>query len=93
MPLPADLRAMLEAVRRIGRPRLVGGGVRDQLLGLEPKDFDIEVAGADFESLHRALAPFGATDVVGRSFGVIKVRSAASGAEYDFSLPRRESKT
>ncbi len=91
--LPADLRAMLEAVRRIGRPRLVGGGVRDQLLGFEPKDFDVEVAGADFESLHRALAPFGATDVVGRSFGVIKVRSAASGAEYDFSLPRRESKT
>jgi tRNA nucleotidyltransferase (CCA-adding enzyme) len=92
-PLPADLRAMLEAVRRTGRPRLVGGGVRDWLLGLEPKDLDVEVAGVDFESLHRALAPFGATDVVGRSFGVIKVRSAASGAEYDFSLPRRESKT
>ncbi len=92
-PLPADLRAMLEAVRRTGRPRLVGGGVRDWLLGLESKDLDVEVAGVDFESLHRALAPFGATDVVGRSFGVIKVRSAASGAEYDFSLPRRESKT
>ncbi len=92
-PLPADLRAMLEAVRRAGRPRLVGGGVRDWLLGLEPKDLDVEVAGVDFEALHRALAPFGATDVVGRSFGVIKVRSSASGAEYDFSLPRRESKT
>jgi tRNA nucleotidyltransferase (CCA-adding enzyme) len=91
--LPADLRAMLEAVRRIGRPRLVGGGVRDWLLGFQPDDFDIEVAGADFETLHRVLAPFGATDVVGRSFGVIKVRSAASGSEYDFSLPRRESKT
>ncbi len=91
--LPADLRAMLEAVRRIGRPRLVGGGVRDWLLGIEPKDFDLEVAGADFESLHRALQPFGSTDVVGRSFGVIKIRSRASGAEYDFSLPRRESKT
>jgi tRNA nucleotidyltransferase (CCA-adding enzyme) len=92
-PLPGDLRAMLEAVRRTGRPRLVGGGVRDWLLGLEPKDLDIEVAGVDFEGLHRALAPFGATDVVGRSFGVIKVRSGATGAEYDFSLPRRESKT
>jgi tRNA nucleotidyltransferase (CCA-adding enzyme) len=91
--LPADLRAMLEAVGRVGRPRLVGGGVRDWLLGSEPNDFDIEVAGADFETLHRALARFGATDVVGRSFGVIKVRSAATGAEYDFSLPRRESKT
>jgi tRNA nucleotidyltransferase (CCA-adding enzyme) len=93
LSLPADLRAMLESVRRIGRPRLVGGGVRDWLLGIEPKDFDVEVGGADFESLHRALAPFGATDVVGRSFGVIKVRSRTSGAEYDFSLPRRESKT
>lgn len=91
--LPPDLRAMLEAVRRIGRPRLVGGGVRDWLLGFAAKDFDVEVAGATFESLHRALTPFGATDVVGRSFGVIKVRSAASGTEYDFSLPRRESKT
>src|SRR5471030_3515661 len=93
MQLPEELRAVLDAVRRVGRPRLVGGCVRDWLLGLEPKDFDIEVPGVDFETLHRALAPFGATDVVGRSFGVIKVRSRASGDEYDFSLPRRESKT
>jgi tRNA nucleotidyltransferase (CCA-adding enzyme) len=91
MQLPPDLRALLDAVRRVGRPRLVGGGVRDWLLGLAPKDFDVEVAGVDFDTLQRALAPFGATDVVGRSFGVIKVR--AGGAEYDFSLPRRESKT
>jgi tRNA nucleotidyltransferase (CCA-adding enzyme) len=93
LSLPAELRTLLEAVRRIGRPRLVGGGVRDWLLGLEPKDFDVEVAGVDFETMHRALARFGATDVVGRSFGVIKVRGPASGTEYDFSLPRRESKT
>jgi tRNA nucleotidyltransferase (CCA-adding enzyme) len=91
-PLPDDLRAMLEAVRRVGRPRLVGGGVRDWLLGLAPKDFDIEVASVGFEGLRRALSPFGATDVIGRSFGVIKARGAG-GSEYDFSLPRRESKT
>lgn len=93
LEIPADLRAMMEAVRRIGRPRVVGGGVRDWLLGLAPKDFDIEVGGVDFESLQRTLEPFGATDIVGRSFGVIKVRSRTSGEEYDFSLPRRESKT
>jgi tRNA nucleotidyltransferase (CCA-adding enzyme) len=93
LTLPADLRAMLDAIRPIGRPRLVGGGVRDWLLGISPKDFDIEVGGADFEILHRALQPFGSTDVVGRSFGVLKVRSRTSGEEYDFSLPRRESKT
>jgi tRNA nucleotidyltransferase (CCA-adding enzyme) len=91
-PLPDDLRAMLEAVRAVARPRLVGGGVRDWLLGLASKDFDVEVAGIGFEALRRILAPFGATDVVGRSFGVIKVRGV-DGSEYDFSLPRRESKT
>ncbi len=93
LPLPPDLRAMLDAVRSVGRPRIVGGGVRDWLLDLPAKDFDVEVGGVDFETLHRVLAPFGATDVVGRSFGVIKVRSRESGEEYDFSLPRRESKT
>jgi tRNA nucleotidyltransferase (CCA-adding enzyme) len=76
----------------VGRPRIVGGAVRDWLLGLEPKDLDLEVGGASFADLHRVLAPLGATDVVGRSFGVIKLR-LPSGVEYDISLPRRESKT
>lgn len=91
MYLPEDLRHILDAVRRVGRPRLVGGGVRDWLLGLASTDYDIEVANVGFEELHRVLAPFGATDVVGRSFSVIKLRH--HGNEYDFSLPRRESKT
>lgn len=92
MKIPPPLRAALEALRAAGgRPHLVGGSVRDWLLGLEPKDFDIEVFGLDFEGLARALAPFGPTDVIGHSFGVLKVR--IDGTEYDFSLPRRESKT
>jgi tRNA nucleotidyltransferase (CCA-adding enzyme) len=92
MKLPLPLLAALSALRTAGgRPRLVGGCVRDWLLGLEPKDFDIEVYGLDYEAMGRALAPFGPTDLVGRSFGVLKVR--LEGAEYDFSLPRRESKT
>jgi tRNA nucleotidyltransferase (CCA-adding enzyme) len=91
LPLPEPLLAVLQALRAVGRPRVVGGCVRDWLLGLEAKDFDIEVPGTDFETLQRILAPFGATDVVGRSFGVIKLR--VGGVEYDFSLPRRESKT
>jgi len=91
MQLPRPLVEVLQAVRAVGRPRVVGGCVRDWLLGLKPKDFDIEVPGADFEMLQRVLAPFGSTDVVGKSFGVIKLR--LEGIEYDFSLPRRESKT
>ena len=91
MRLPEQLLSIFRALRSVGRPRVVGGGVRDWLLGLEPKDLDIEVAGADFETLVRVLSPFGGADLVGRSFGVVKMR--LNGAEYDFSLPRRESKT
>jgi tRNA nucleotidyltransferase (CCA-adding enzyme) len=69
----------------------VGGCVRDWLLGREAKDYDVEVGSLDFEALHRILAPYGATDVVGRSFGAIKLR--LDSGEYDFTLPRRESKT
>jgi len=92
MQLPAELTPVLAALRRVGRPRIVGGAVRDWLLGLKPKDLDLEVGGASFADLHRVLAPLGATDVVGRSFGVIKLR-LPSGVEYDICLPRRESKT
>ncbi len=92
MILPPPLVAALQTLRSAGgQPRLVGGSVRDWLLGLEPKDFDVEVFGLDYETMGRALAAFGPTDVVGRSFGVLKVR--LEGTEYDFSLPRRESKT
>ncbi len=91
MRLPDDLIAILRTVQRVGHPRLVGGCVRDWLLGLAPKDFDIEVSGATYEQLIRTLAPFGEPDLVGRSFGTIKLRT--KNAEYDFSLPRRESKT
>ncbi|MBI2498467.1 MAG: polynucleotide adenylyltransferase, partial [Opitutae bacterium] len=92
MKLPPPLLAALSVLRSAGgRPLLVGGCVRDWQLGLEPKDIDIEVYGLDYDAMGRALAPFGPTDVVGRSFGVLKVR--LEGAEYDFSLPRRESKT
>ncbi len=90
--IPSDLLTVLTAIKKASaRPRLAGGCVRDTLLGLKPKDFDIEVQGISFEKLRTILAPFGATDVVGQSFGVIKLRLDAS--EYDFSLPRRESKT
>lgn len=92
MKLPPSLLAAFTALRSAGgRPRLVGGCVRDWLLGLDPKDFDVEVYGLDYEALGRTLAPFGSVNLVGRSFGVLKVR--LDGAEYDFSLPRRESKT
>lgn len=90
MNVPAELRAVLRSLSRQGRPYLVGGCVRDFVLGLEPDDYDVEVYGLSWEAVATILQPFGPTDVVGKSFGVIKLR--LGGVEYDISLPRVERK-
>jgi tRNA nucleotidyltransferase (CCA-adding enzyme) len=69
------------------RALIVGGAVRDELLGLDPKDFDIEVYGVSYDQLAQILAKHGRVDLVGKSFGVVKLEG------HDFSVPRRDSKT
>jgi tRNA nucleotidyltransferase (CCA-adding enzyme) len=74
------------------RALIVGGAVRDALLGHEPKDIDIEVYGINYDALVDFLNAHGRVDLVGKSFGVIKFQ-APDGATCDFSIPRRDSKT
>jgi tRNA nucleotidyltransferase (CCA-adding enzyme) len=69
-----------------GRALIVGGWVRDRLLGRDAKDIDLEVYGLTADRLKDVLAPFGSVNTVGESFTVYKV------ADLDVSLPRRESK-
>lgn len=93
LPLPAALHRELTAIAQLcrdagGRALVVGGGVRDALLGLEPKDCDMEVFGIAAVQLEALLGQRYTLNVVGRSFGVFKLR----GLELDVSLPRRESK-
>ncbi|MFO1512035.1 MAG: polynucleotide adenylyltransferase [Verrucomicrobiota bacterium] len=92
MNLPDELACLLGAVPALSRAYLVGGCVRDALLGIAHKDFDFEVYGTDYETLARQLSAHGRVDLVGKSFGVIKF-SSAGGGQWDFSLPRRDSKT
>jgi tRNA nucleotidyltransferase (CCA-adding enzyme) len=73
------------------RALVVGGAVRDALLGCEPKDVDLEVYGITYDRLAEILATRGRTDLVGRSFGVVKF-TAPGGETYDFSVPRRDNK-
>jgi tRNA nucleotidyltransferase (CCA-adding enzyme) len=90
--VPPELEAILRQTPEMQRAYLVGGCVRDALAGLPPgKDFDVEVFGLDYEQLIAALARWGRTDLVGRSFGVVKL-STTSGHNYDFTLPRKDSK-
>ena len=70
-----------------GRAMLVGGCVRDELMGIEPKDWDVEVYGIEPETLRQILEKFGRVDAVGEAFTVYKI-----GLDLDVSLPRRERK-
>ena len=90
--LPPELERILRDTPQLQRAFLVGGCVRDALLGLPPgKDFDVEVFGLGYEQLSAALSRWGRTDLVGRSFGVVKL-STDSGHNYDFTIPRTDSK-
>jgi tRNA nucleotidyltransferase (CCA-adding enzyme) len=71
-----------------GRALLVGGCVRDELMGTQPKDWDLEVYNLDPTRLRALLDQFGSVNVVGESFTVYKV-----GPHTDVSIPRRERKS
>jgi tRNA nucleotidyltransferase (CCA-adding enzyme) len=76
-----------------GRPFVVGGAVRDAILGLPVKDYDVEVFGLPGGRLRAILERFGSVDEVGQAFSVMKVSGVAGvDGALDVSLPRRDSK-
>src|SRR5882762_7492674 len=88
-PIPEKVSALAEAVRDAGgRALLVGGCVRDPLMGREPKDWDAEVYGVEPVKLRTLLEQFGPLNVVGEAFTVYKL-----GSDLDVSIPRRERKS
>ncbi len=89
--IPNELKNVLQEAAELRQAYLVGGCVRDWLLGHQPKDFDVEVYGVSYDELAAGLSRWGRTDLVGRSFGVLKV-TFRPGQTFDFSIPRRDSK-
>lgn len=94
MQLPAELRRRIDPVAALARRRqtplyLVGGVLRDLLLGRETLDLDFSVAG-DSLGLARALAAeTGGTIREHAAFGTASVD--AGGCRYDFAPCRDES--
>lgn len=89
MNLPEKITRLAEIVKANGgRAMLVGGCVRDWLMGIEPKDFDLEIYGIEAARLREILDRFGKVDAVGEAFTVYKI-----GRDLDVALPRRERKT
>lgn len=88
------LDAINQIKQAIPHAFLVGGFVRDELLGITSKDADIEVFQMSAIELEQQLVGlFGSRiETVGRSFGVFKVM-LGNGIDVDVAIPRRESKS
>ena len=89
--LPNRLLSIAGEIREAGgRAFLVGGWVRDALLGKNCRDYDVEVYDLVQDELVPILKKYGRTNLVGKAFGVIHL--AMKGLSLDFSFPRTESK-
>jgi tRNA nucleotidyltransferase (CCA-adding enzyme) len=87
--LPEKVMALARAIHDAGgRSLLVGGCVRDALMGNGPKDWDLEVYQLAPERLRQILDSFGPVNAVGEAFTVYKL-----GHDLDVSIPRRERKS
>ncbi len=85
-PLALATAVARAAHARGGRALVVGGYVRDRLLGRAAKDLDLEVFGVPGDALPALLSAIGRVEPVGRAFPVFKL------GPIDVALPRRESK-
>lgn len=91
---PRLLEAARAVSKHVPKAMLVGGFVRDCLLGIASKDADLETYGIGAEELETTLKELfdGKVETVGRSFGIFKV-FLGDGYDLDVAIPRRESKT
>ncbi|MDX8410151.1 MAG: HD domain-containing protein [Mariprofundales bacterium] len=95
--LPASLITFCHRVREAGgQAWLVGGWVRDHLLGRGKEehgatDFDLEIYRLMPDRLYALAQAIGRVVVVGKHFGVLKL--VCDGVEMDVALPRSEYST
>lgn len=68
---------------------LVGGGVRDIIIGRKVKDIDILVCKIKIKDLERELKKLGKVDLVGQRFSILKFTSKGDRA-IDIAIPRKD---
>jgi tRNA nucleotidyltransferase/poly(A) polymerase len=69
-----------------GEIYVVGGPIRDFILGHNPKDIDFLVRKLSLEKIQSALVNIGKPKEVGQQFGIVK--ASIDGEEFDFAIPR-----
>jgi len=89
--LPAEVLQLCRLLANAGgQAWLVGGCVRDLLLGIKPVDYDLEAYGLNVGALNDCLRQVGRCEMVGKQFGVHKLWF--KGMQIDVALPRTEAK-
>ncbi|MEP6936269.1 MAG: polynucleotide adenylyltransferase [Nitrospirota bacterium] len=84
--LAGPLRQIEQLIRHAGgRTWLVGGCLRDLVLGRQPQDLDLEISGLPPGQLHALLTEQFSVQFVGKAFGVFKLQ----GLPVDISIPSR----
>lgn len=85
-----NFKAIIEIAKIIkhfkGQTLITGGAVRDNLLGITPKDWDLEVFNIEPKKLLIILSKYFNIFEVGKSFGVFKIDKF----NIDISIPRNE---
>ena len=91
--LPDESIAVMNSIEH-GDVLVVGGGVRDSIMGKSNKDIDLEVHGEDLDDIMHELRNHGIhVDSVGRTFGVLTARNHDWSIGVDIATPRMEKKT
>ena len=72
-----------------GNLLLVGGSVRDLLMGISPHELDFEARGINLQGVKNLLSEKFKCDEVGKAFGVLRIK----GFPIEIALPRTEKKS
>ena len=86
MYLDKNIRLILNILQKNGQGYIVGGYVRDVLLGLEPKDCDF-VTDIEYEKLLNIFSEYSPKEI-GKHFGIIQIK--IDGAHYEIAKMRQD---
>lgn len=87
--LPKEVKFILNRLQEYGQGVLVGGAVRDLLLGYEPKDFDF-ATDLNYSKLLEIFSEFSPKEI-GKSFGIIQIK--VEGKSFEIAKFRKDIET
>lgn len=84
--LTPDIKLILDILQKNGQGYVVGGYIRDLLLGVEPKDCDF-VTDIEYDKLLEIFSPFSPKEI-GKHFGIIQIK--INGITYEIAKMRQD---